>query len=253
MITLFSDKGSPGCTTAGLSLAMVAGAILIEADPFGGDLAYRLRRGRQPLPETPTLLTAAALARTTTPDETLLQASHAVGEQARVVPGYGFAEHAASVDWQRLASTASHATVPTVVDVGRASSASPALPLLADADLVIPVLRPTMEAFLRVRDRLQRLLPVIADLRSGPPSVVPLLVVQPRHARSLAADLDDFLASTSSGPVVHPTAWIAEDAAGAADLYRSQARRGPLMKSAGQAWAALQASAPADRDQAGVS
>ncbi len=69
LVALCSDKGSPGTTTTALALA--AGwptpAVVIEADPYGGDLGLRLRTETGcVLPETPTVLTLATAARTST-------------------------------------------------------------------------------------------------------------------------------------------------------------------------------------------
>ena len=64
-VALCGDKGSPGVTTTALALASAwAGhAVVVEADPAGGDLAIRLHPEGSALPETPTVLSVATAAR----------------------------------------------------------------------------------------------------------------------------------------------------------------------------------------------
>ena len=65
LLTVTGEKGSPGATTTALALghALAGSRLVIEADASGGDLAFRLRRDGRPLPESPTVLTAVAAAR----------------------------------------------------------------------------------------------------------------------------------------------------------------------------------------------
>lgn len=48
LFAVCADRGAPGVTTAALALAAARGlpALVVEADPYGGDLALRLRPGR---------------------------------------------------------------------------------------------------------------------------------------------------------------------------------------------------------------
>src|SRR4051812_29041479 len=65
LVALCSDKGSPGTTTASVALASCwpSPAAVVEADPYGGDLAIRIRTETGAvLPETPTVLTLATAA-----------------------------------------------------------------------------------------------------------------------------------------------------------------------------------------------
>ena len=58
LITICSAKHSPGVTTLGQALALQTGALFIEADPAGGDLAARWG-----VPTDPGMLTLAAASR----------------------------------------------------------------------------------------------------------------------------------------------------------------------------------------------
>ncbi len=63
LFAICADRGAPGSTTAALALASARGlpTIVVEADPYGGDLALRLRPdGKHPLAATPTVLSVAA-------------------------------------------------------------------------------------------------------------------------------------------------------------------------------------------------
>ena len=58
LFAVCSDRGAPGSTTMALALAAARGlpSVVLEADPYGGDLAVRCRIGGDPLPTTPTVL-----------------------------------------------------------------------------------------------------------------------------------------------------------------------------------------------------
>ena len=58
LFAICCDRGAPGATTTALALAAARGkpAVVVEADPYGGSLALRLRPGGKALPATPTVL-----------------------------------------------------------------------------------------------------------------------------------------------------------------------------------------------------
>ena len=72
LIAVAADKGAPGVTTTAISLAAVwpRRVVLAELDPFGGDVAYRLRgpRGVPLSPETGVLSLALAVRRGAAPE-----------------------------------------------------------------------------------------------------------------------------------------------------------------------------------------
>ena len=67
IVTLCSDKGSPGVTTLAVALGLVwpVPRLVLEADPAGGDLAFRMRHtdGGGPLNPDPSAATLAAAVR----------------------------------------------------------------------------------------------------------------------------------------------------------------------------------------------
>jgi MinD-like ATPase involved in chromosome partitioning or flagellar assembly len=143
-IALASAKHGPGVTTAAVALAAAFGdgAVVIECDPAGGDIAARTR-----LAVEPGLVTLAASGRHA-------GAALDVQRHAQPLPAGGIAV-IAPADPERtataiatIASRLCHSTGAglAVVDCGRLFPGSPSQPVLAGADLVVLVLEPTVTA-----------------------------------------------------------------------------------------------------------
>jgi hypothetical protein len=156
MVAVVSVKGSPGVTTLCLALAArwpgPARAVVMEADPAGGDVAMRFG-----LPLLPGLLSLAAAARGDTGgwDPGLLW------RHAQALPG-GLSVVAAPPDAGRVRGTlaalvppggvggshtgplraaADHPGAVVIVDGGRVDPDSPALPLLGAAEVLVVLIR----------------------------------------------------------------------------------------------------------------
>src|SRR3954451_14652638 len=132
MLTVFGVKGSAGATTFALIAAALwpEPAVLVEADPAGGDLALRLTgRNGQVLPRTPSVaglaVEAAASAGSERAREHAVQASVAVP----VVCGLPEAEPMGKTVRQHARAMASmlHAS-DVIVDAGRLAPETPTLP-----------------------------------------------------------------------------------------------------------------------------
>lgn len=179
LIAIGSVKGSPGATSLALALAArwpEPGGLVVEADPAGGDLAFRFGHHREP-----GLSALAADARgggmgrelasyaqrvTVGVDVVFAPADQrgdgrldAPGEAAQAVrllagPGVGMLRAAALC---RL----------VVVDLGRLSWDSPALPLLGTADVALLVTAAGLEGIDAVQARRDRL-PNLPGLRLPP-------------------------------------------------------------------------------------
>src|SRR5690348_12084148 len=123
LVTLCSDKGSPGATTAALALAAAwsSPAVVVEADPYGGDLGIRMRTARgATLPEAPTVVTLATAARSSQTSEVLHRFAQQINQQVAVVPGHLSSEHMTSLrDWTPLAQVLGGTGTPVVADIGR--------------------------------------------------------------------------------------------------------------------------------------
>jgi hypothetical protein len=241
LVAVCSDKGSPGATTTGLALASAwpAPATLVETDPYGGDLAIRLRTDKgATLPEAPTVLTVATAARTSTSGSLVARYAQRVNNQVSLVPGHLVAEQLSGVaDWEPLAAALATSTTPMIVDLGRLHGSSPVLGVAAAADVVLVVGRPDAGSVIRMRERVNRLVPAVAALRRSPPRIVPVLVSAHRHGPADVADLRAIFAETRCGPMIALAGFIAFDPAAVSRLEAGESPNGrlartPLLRSA---------------------
>jgi len=244
VVAVCSDKGSPGATTTALALA--AGwpgpAVAVEADPYGGDLAIRVRTGTgAALPEAPTVLTVATAARTSPPGalpDLVARYAHRVGPQLSVLPGHLAAEQISGVaNWEPFAEALASSTVPVVVDVGRLHAGSPLLPVAARADVVVVVGQAQPVSVIRLRERLTRLVAPLAAQRGSPPRLFPVLVSPSRHGRADVADLRRVLDDTPAGPLLVGVGYLAMDPAAVRRLEAGEdptrrLARTPLLRTA---------------------
>lgn len=219
-----SVKHSPGATTLAVALAAAWSAdpahppaVVVEADPAGGDLAARLGIAREP-----GLSSLAASARH--PGSVLDPVAHAQALYAGgwVVPAPTSpeaAEAAVRALAARLAASFTGASLG-VVDCGRWAPGSVVDPVLASADVALVVLRPDVAGIDHLCARLEALRRL-----AGERMALVLVGDRPYDAAAVAA-VTGCRAVTS----------VAFDAAGAAGLSgagRSAAlRRSPLVRSA---------------------
>ncbi len=157
VVTLFSAKGSPGVTTASIALTMAwsgacpgRSAVVIDADPIGGDTAAGVLRGAAP--ERAGMLSLAT-SRGVDPIEALDSASvHLRADgSARVVPGVPDLDRAAALTlaWDTLADLRTGTSAPAldlVVDAGRVDRPGDDSPWLGECDLALLLVRPTLPA-----------------------------------------------------------------------------------------------------------
>lgn len=215
LVAICSDKGSPGATTTALVLASAwpSPAVVVEADPAGGDLAIRLRHGNgTPFPEAPTVLTVATAARATRTSDLVGRYAHQFTKAVSVVPGAVFAEQVAGIsDWAPLADVLACADVPVFVDLGRLNAGSRLLSVAARADVVVLVGRPDPGHVIRMRERLSRLAPELGALRGNPPRLFPILVTPDRHGQGDLVDLRQILDTTPAKPFLVGSGFLALD------------------------------------------
>ncbi len=259
LFAICADRGAPGSTTTALALAAARGlpAVVVEADPYGGDLALRIRHNGNPLPTTPTVLSVSAgrsgQGQTSAPRTTLdgpggpaqrrhrdlwRDGSHEVSEHVRVIPGFMAAEHGTSMAWPVLASALEAQSVPVFADLGRIHTGSPSLEVAAAADALIPVCRNDMASVQHMVDRLELLVPAIADRNGRPPIVLPVVIAPRQHGSTIANSVAEILGETAVGPTLRGVSWLAWDPAAVAHLengadpWTKPLRKSPLMKSA---------------------
>ena len=240
LIAVCCDRGAPGSTTTALALGVASPepTIVVEADPYGGDLALRCTApgGKVFLP-LPTVLTLAIEARSSIDPGLVAAKAQEFTGSTRIVPGHLSAEQAMGVkSWAPLAQALTASASRTVVDLGRIHSGSPTLPVATAADVLVAVTRPEMGAVAHLRDRLERLAPVLASLRNAPPVVVPVVVTGKRIAAGVVAAVARLLAASDASDVVAGIGWIAWDPAGVERMQAGQVTgkdaHTPLLRSA---------------------
>lgn len=155
-VAIASAKGSPGATTLTVALALgwFAGsggrhALVVDADPSGGDMAAGVLRGSVPAQAG---MLALASARGMPPEAAVPAAGVALRADgtARLIPGVPDAARAGALPlaWDRLVEARSALEaeqVDLLVDAGRVDPVASA-PWLDEADLVLLVVRPTLPA-----------------------------------------------------------------------------------------------------------
>ena len=121
LIGLVSAKGAPGVTTSSLAIAAEwpRTAIVVDADPSGGDIAAGLGRGAWP--DGCRLLELVARCRTEPIDVALPALVVRAGDHAPLaLAGLGSPAQAGGVPWSTIGcGLARHAAADVVCDLGR--------------------------------------------------------------------------------------------------------------------------------------
>ena len=156
-ISLLSAKGSPGVTTTTVALTMAWStvhpgrrAVAVDADPIGGDTAAGVLRGAVP---TSAGVLPLATSRGIDAHDALDSACvllRADGS-ARVLPGVPDEARSAAIPlaWDVLADLRAdmhHAGTDVLVDAGRVDRAGLGATWLADSDLTVLLVRPSLAA-----------------------------------------------------------------------------------------------------------
>lgn len=191
LVSVLSVKGSPGVTTLAVALAArwpaPARALVVEADPSGGDLALRFS-----LPSTPGLVSLAAAARRAgdadlvwrhsrgLPGGLLVIAAPPDADQARAALSALAPDPAGGVGVLRTAADQPGTAV--VVDCGRVDPGSPALSIVRCSDVVVLLSRARADDLAH----LPRRLPTIG---SWSPNPVLLLVGEGYSTAEVAREL----------------------------------------------------------------
>ncbi|GIH10054.1 hypothetical protein Rhe02_81210 [Rhizocola hellebori] len=148
MIIAVASHKSGGATTTAAALALSwpgEPAVLVEADPAGGDMS-----GWHAVPDVPGLVTLASACRAGVGVELSAHSAHLpLGLEVVPAPA-GRPQASASIGLLADADTGMWAKArPVVVDVGRLEPGSPALPLAAAADVLLVVCRVDVLSLLR--------------------------------------------------------------------------------------------------------
>ena len=168
VVTLASIKGSPGVTTAALALAAAwpssRKVLLVEADPFGGDLAPR--HGSTITAGLPSLFAAAR--RSLAPDAVWDHVDHLPGGLP-VLFGLSGVQGATANEkaWPVVAAALGGLDADVVIDAGRLlpNFAGGTRQLLEQSDVLVVVCDPTLEGIVHLRAALPSLVAEIRDRR----------------------------------------------------------------------------------------
>lgn len=162
VIAFASAKSSPGVTTAVMAMAgswpQERPVLVVEVDPAGGDVAARFG-----LSTDPGLVTLAAAGRRELTTETLWHHVQTLpgtrGAQVLVAPPSPEQTQAAlSAVRGRLAEVLGRVRdVDVLVDCGRLDPASPAVEIMAGADLAVMMLRPVLAEVHHLQARVEAL------------------------------------------------------------------------------------------------
>jgi hypothetical protein len=201
IVAVASVKGSPGATSTALVLASVWGTqpVLLEADPDGGDLAYRCRAAHGgSMHAGRSMITLAAAVRAGMPAaDALVDHSQRLSCGVDVVQGVTSASQAEGIEglWPQVAAACGVADRDVIVDLGRLSRRDPTLVLARAADRLLLVANPTLASAVHVADALPALAEAIgADPRRG--FITPVLVGPDASAHRDSADFDDIVRGT---------------------------------------------------------
>ena len=190
LVVLAADKGSPGVTTAALTMAAVwpRRALLAELDPSGGDVALRLRgpRGAPLSPETGLISLAVGVRRGAQPHQVFEHVQRLDGG-LEVIVGLSTGEQGSGLTglWAPIGELLDQVPgVDVVADCGRLYPASPALEVLAHASAVVLVTRPSIDAVAHLRARAAAVLRELDRRPQGIPPVGCVVITSPRDDAS---------------------------------------------------------------------
>jgi len=230
LVAVCSAKGSPGVTSLALMMAAVwpdQVATLLEADPTGGDLAFRCRHasGRE-VATSPNLVGLATAVRGSFLDGLVdpglvREHSQPLACGVRLVPGVPAPAQARGLGslWGQIAQAATGSSDDVIADAGRLERTGPSTQFAAAADVLVVVCVPTLESVMHVRHLILDIAPSL-PARPGGRGIVPVVVGPHRQAAGDTADIDQILEGLGmpierTVPVAYEPRALAELEAGA--------------------------------------
>lgn len=221
LIALTSAKGAPGVTTAALALAAVwpARTLLAECDPSGSDLVWRLcATDGEPLDRRRGVLSLAAAKTADSEADPWQHVQPVAGglDLLTGVPGWRQAR-ALGERWDPIAEVLRSLDADVLADCGRCDANSVVLPVVAHAQLVVCVIRPTVDAVAHARR-------LVGDLAAVTNRVV-VVVVADVDDRHLVDEVRDALYVAALPVEVQVFGPLAFDPAGARLLYGGRAAK----------------------------
>lgn len=240
IVAVGSIKGSPGVTTAALALALAwpGPRVLLDADPSGGDLAFRARdpnTGRL-IRDGRGLLSLAADARVGVPPEGLPRYATPTLWGVDVVCGPPSAASYAPMRtlWAGVANAAATWSGVAIADLGRLSPGSPATTLAQHATAVVVLTEVSVESLFHVRDSLPELASQLGDPTTAVNPVAVVMLARRRDVASAVHQTARVLASVGCPVPVLGSLAVAPSTARRLRQGQLTPRmtRGPLLRSA---------------------
>jgi hypothetical protein len=228
IVAVCADKGSPGVTTLATVLGLVwpGERLVVEADPSGADLPFRLRvPGEESLRPEPTVLSLAADARLGLPEEALPRFAQATTLDVPVIPGALSAEKFLPMRalWPQVAAELAGWPGTAVADLGRLQPGHAGVQVAKAADVVVLIARPTLEGLFHLRDRVDALAHLLGDPSRDASSLVVVVRARPRHTREAVDTVGRLL--EAAGLPIPVAGTISDDPEGADALWAGRLDR----------------------------
>jgi len=231
IIAVCSDKGAPGVTTLATALGVVwpGSATVLEADPSGGDLTFRLRSAQTPaqdlLPTEPSVFTLAADVRTGLVGGNVARYGQVSTLGVRVIPGPLRAERSAGLSamWPAVAQEVAASPDVVIADLGRMQPGHPGWPLAQAAVVVLVVARPDPEGLFHLRERAAELAHDLGGPERARNPVAVVMLAEARRRRTVLAQSTHVF--DAAGLPIPVLGWMAEDRPGVVALRGGQMTR----------------------------
>lgn len=172
IVSVCADKSSPGVTTLSLALASVwpGERAVLEADPSGGDLLFRMRAAATgaELAASPSLATLVSTGRLGAPRGGLLPFTQMTTLGVPVVAAEPTAEQIGRLrqGWPAIAAVAASWSGTAIADLGAMFPGSPAGVVAKASRLVLLLVPHTVDGLFRMRRRVVELANVVGEQAS---------------------------------------------------------------------------------------
>lgn len=242
LIVVASVKGSPGVTSTALALAAAwpREVVLVEGDPTGGDLAFRCTNPNGgPVPAGRGIVTLGAAVRAgEIGGDTVAGQAQSLKCGVQLVQGVSSHTQAKGIGayWPEIARAGAAESRDVIVDAGRIDPGSPHLPLLLEAQLVLPVVGTEMAQVMHLVEN-------IGLLAANHAAIIQPVLIGPRGTAARdAADVTTLL--ERAAVTAQPTRGLPIDEATlrrleAGESFDGKLAKRPLAKDAGELAAAL--------------
>lgn len=199
LVSLFSFKGSPGVTSTALTLAAAwpRPVVLLEADPAGGDLAYRCSAalGGPVYAQRGIVRLATAVRDGRSRPEALASEAQTLACGVDLIQGVTSTGQSRGMRdlWSAIAQTAARADVDVIADLGRIDRSSSTMPMIHAAQVLVPVAAASLESVMHLAEGIRDTPATIPGPQGFQGELQPILVGPDSHAAQDCGDLDGLL------------------------------------------------------------